>query len=260
MCVARLASAWNFAPMIFSLSPAMGQARHLTLESSPVRPMKPTPAGWTFGIAVSLTICSWGEGHAQEENLQMALADQERRLSGMTSLIKQAKSFLSMIPGVDMESEEENMPEVEAAEVEMKAVKVIENEAASQEAIDEAAAQAAMEAEIYRQKLHLASTKLNINGAFPNTKEIMIGAKRLGIGEQIAIELQGTLFHLEILDINREELKLRDQKSNLEVSVEISVGSQLPPGMFRKPPSDQFKVAPVGVTPPPIAPSLPQED
>ena len=82
--------------------------------------MKSTSARWIPGIALALALFTCTEeSRAQEENLQMALADQERRISGMTSLIKQAKSFLSMIPGVDMESEEENMPEVEAAEVEM---------------------------------------------------------------------------------------------------------------------------------------------
>ncbi len=196
-----------------------------------------------FGLMILAGFLSAEQAAGQEENLEMALADQNRRVAGINSLAKQVRGFFSWIPGME-EEEEDTGPPVEVPEVQMKEVKLIENQEATREAVDAVAEKARMEAEVYRQQLQAATAKINISGAFPRTKEIMVGAKRLGVGEGLAVQYHENLFQLEILDINKEELKLRDEKSKLEISISISVADELPPGMFRKPPPDQFQVAP----------------
>ncbi|MCB1230275.1 MAG: hypothetical protein KDN19_08420 [Verrucomicrobiae bacterium] len=205
---------------------------------------------WSLGIAAASFLLSAGESLAQDENLKQAMADQKRRTAGMTALANQVKSLFDWIPGVDFEEEEEETtPAPNAPEVKVKEARVVASESTVEgeggESLNTAADEAELEAEIYRRKLQEAGTKLNITGAFPNTKEIMVGAERLGVGETIAIKYQEQFFELAILDITPKLLKLRDKQSQLALNVSISVSAALPAGMFRSPPPDGFQVVPL---------------
>jgi len=111
----------------------------------------------------------------------------------------------------------------------------------------------------YRENLQEAATKLNITGSFPKRKQIMVGAKNLSVGDEIAIRFKENHYDLEILDITSSELKLRDQQSKLEVSVAIGMSLSLPPGMSRKPPPGTFKGGDQPNASPPSGERQPQE-
>lgn len=212
-----------------------------------------------FSFAGSLSNSS-----AQEENLQRAMAAQERRMEGLGSLAEKLKGLVSWIPGVDGGEEEmDAYTEAMNAGAEVKGVK-LEGEGVTPAKIELESGSGELSAEeaaaLYRQNLQVAATKLNIAGALPKTKQILIGAQKLGVGERIGIAYDGNQFSLEILDITAEELKLKDLKSQLELTLEIGVNEALPPGMFRKPPPGMLPtMAPPGTpapsTPAPAAPS-----
>ena len=200
---------------------------------------------------------------AQEENLEMALKAQDRRIEGLTSLASRVKTLMTQfLPEGWIESEEEepSVPD-SSPKVEVREVKLVMNDAAASdskpsEAVLTAAQQAELDAQAYLQSLQTAATKLNITGSFPKRKEIMIGAQNLGIGEEIAIEFHNHLYNLEILDVTSSELKLKDQESQMELTVAIGMTLSLPPGMSRSAPpegffqsAEQAKAAPLKATP-----------
>jgi hypothetical protein len=190
-----------------------------------------------FCAAVALVFLLVGDSGAQEEELQMALKTQERRIAGLTALSNQVRNFLAdYLPGGFIKKVEETPAESEPIpEVEVREVKVVETPAAASDADLKAE-----EEKRYQASLLEAATKLDINGAFPKQKMIMIGAQKLTVGDDIAIELRENFFNLEILGIDEKSLRLRDQKSQLEVNVAIGISAGLPPGMSRKPPPGTY--------------------
>ena len=212
-----------------------------------------------FSFAGCLT-----ESSAQEENLERAMAAQERRMEGLGSLAEKLKGLVSWIPGVDGGEEEmDEYTEAMNAGAEVKGVKLEEGEQAGPAKIELEGGNGELSAEeaaaLYRRNLQVAATKLNIAGALPKTKQILIGAQKLGVGERIGIAYDGNQFSLEILDITAQELKLKDIKSQLELTLEIGVNEALPPGMFRRPPPGMLPtMAPPGTPAPSTpAPALP---
>ncbi len=184
---------------------------------------------------------------AQEENLELALRDQNRRIEGLTALTTRIRNLMAQyLPEGWIETEEEAEPAVpdSSPKVEVREVTLVMNDGAARSGTvattGTAGDLAAPDAETYRQRLQAAATKLNISGSFPKRKEIMIGARNLGIGEAIAIAYQDQRYDLEILDITSSELKLRDQGSGLELKVAIGMTLALPPGMSRTPPPMSF--------------------
>lgn len=195
---------------------------------------------------------------AQEENLQRALAAHERRVEGMGSLAEKLKGLVSWIPGVDGGEEKmDAYTEAMNTGTQVKGVKLREAEGAAPVKIELESGNGELSAEeaaaLYRQHLQVAATKLNISGVLPKTKQILIGAQKLGVGERIGIVYDGNQFSLEILDITAKELTLKDIKSQIDLTLEIGADEALPPGMFRRPPPGMLPtMAPPG-TPAPAA-------
>ena len=210
------------------------------------------PTTSSIGAVILLWLVGLSAANAQEELLDRALKDQDRRTKGLTALADQVRGFLSdYLPDgwVDPPQKEEPPVPESSAKVEVREVKITEAkpEASSTAEGDKPmteAQKAELEKIAYQQALFEAATKLNITGAFPQRKQVMVGAQNLGVGEEIAIEWKAKLYNLQIVDITATELKLRDKESQYEVSVELGVSLALPPGMSRSMPTDMFRSAP----------------
>lgn len=200
----------------------------------------------SFRLLVVCGLLTTGNVGAQEEDLNRAIEDQNRRTKGMTSLASRFKNLISdYLPAGLVEEEEEQSaaPHPAAMDVAVKEVDVIQGESATEDAIAAAAKQAELDEQAYLGALRAATAKMKIAGAFPKTKQIMVGAKNLGVGDEIVIEYEQRRYRLEILDVTSSELKLRDQQSQLELKVAIGMSRALPPGMSRTPPPDLLPIS-----------------
>lgn len=199
----------------------------------------------SFRLLVVCGLLTTGNVGAQEEDLNRAIEDQNRRTKGMTSLASRFKNLISdyLPAGLVEEEEEPAAPHPAAMDVAVKEVDVIQGESATEDAIAAAAKQAELDAQAYLGALRTATAKMKIAGAFPKTKQIMVGAKNLGVGDEIVIEYEQRRYKLEILDVTSSELKLRDQQSQLELKVAIGMSRALPPGMSRTPPPDLLPIS-----------------
>lgn len=200
----------------------------------------------SFLLVVAFGLLTTNHSSAQEEDLNRAIEDQNRRTKGMFSLATRFKNLISdYLPAglIDEEEEEPAAPLPGAMDVAVKEVGVIANDSATEGAIEAAARQAELDAHAYLKSLQAATAKIKIAGAFPKTKQIMVGAKNLGIGDEIVIEYEQRRYRLSILDITSSELKLRDEQSLLELKVAIGMTRALPPGMSRTPPPDLLPIS-----------------
>ncbi|MBL9154048.1 MAG: hypothetical protein JNK37_16265 [Verrucomicrobiales bacterium] len=190
------------------------------------------------GLALFLVAGSV-QTRAQEEDLNRAIADQERRTSGLNALASNLRNMIAdWLPAGMVSTPEETAQTPEPAEkVEVKEVKLAETAATDSSTL---AQQEAEQQRLYREALQTAVTKLEIRGTFPRRKQILIGAKNLNVGDKIDIEFRQKRFHLEILDITAEELKMRDTDSQIQVSLAIGLTHALPPGMSRERPPGTF--------------------
>ncbi len=198
-----------------------------------------------FGLLVVCGLLAAGNAVAQEEDLNRAIEDQNRRTKGMTSLASRFKNLISdyLPAGLVEEEEEPAAPHPAAMDVAVKEVDVIQGESATEDAIAAAVEQAELDERAYLGALRAATAKMKIAGAFPKTKQIMVGAKNLGVGDEIVIEYEQRRYKLEILDVTSSELKLRDQQSRLELKVAIGMSRALPPGMSRTRPPDLLPIS-----------------
>jgi hypothetical protein len=170
---------------------------------------------------------------AQEDELNMALEMNERRVKGLKELAEKIKNFGFLKVGQDVLGKLDSRdqaedpfglamdPEDELPEVEGSNEPIVEGE----------------EETVIRTSLQEALTKLSITGAFPGRKQIMIGAQELGVGDEIVIDYKETVFSLNILKITSSELVLKDKDTQEEASVQIGFSNALPEGMSRQVPS-----------------------
>lgn len=174
----------------------------------------------------------------QEDMLDMAMKDQDRRKAGLTALITRVKGLVTpYLPEWLVPREEEAPPVPEtSARVSVREVKVAEDPTSAATAAQAAANQQAELERAYREALQVAVSKLNITGTFPQRKQIMVGAQNLAVGDELAIQFRERTYSLEIVDITASELKLKDRESRLQVNLAIGVSLGLPPGMSRTPP------------------------
>lgn len=181
-------------------------------------------------------------------------------MAGLKSLTEKIKGLASYIPWVDYEEEEgETGPPSTSPQIGVTEVELVETEEAKAQASATNAQGELLPEEIYRKNLQEAASKIRIAGAFPKTKQVMVGAQNLSTGEHIAVQYGEDLFELEILDITSSNLKLRDKHSQFELNLAIGVTQSLPPGMFKKPPPGMLPtIAPNGTPPPPAAPAPPE--
>lgn len=170
---------------------------------------------------------------AQEEELNMAMQMQDRRIEGLTKLAEQIKNFnfLSLSQGLMKKLENRDL-----AEDPFGMAMDPENELPEMAAVEDAAGDRQEEEEILKTTLQEALTKLHITGVFPHKKTIMVGAQDLGVGDEIVIEYKETVFNLQILGITGSELKLRDKETQEEAAVAIGFSNSLPAGMSRSQP------------------------
>lgn len=169
----------------------------------------------------------------QEEELQMALEMQDRRIEGLTKLAEQIKNFnfLSMSQGLMKKLEDRDQ-----AEDPFGMAMDPENELPEMAATEDTGDPQEQE-EMLKTTLQEALTKLHITGVFPHKKTVMVGAQDLRVGDEIVIEYKETVFSLEILAITSAELKLRDKETQEEAAVAIGFSNDLPAGMSRKQPT-----------------------
>jgi hypothetical protein len=170
---------------------------------------------------------------AQEDELNMALEMNERRVKGLKELAEKIKNFGFLKVGQDVLGKLDSRdqaedpfglamdPEDELPEVEGSSEPMVEGE----------------EETVIRTSLQEALTKLSITGAFPGRKQIMIGAQELGVGDEIVIDYKETVFSLNILKITSSELVLKDRDTQEEASIPIGFSNALPEGMSRQVPS-----------------------
>ncbi|MCB1085822.1 MAG: hypothetical protein KDM63_02155 [Verrucomicrobiae bacterium] len=188
---------------------------------------------WAVCVLASIWVLSGGsKALAQEDELQMALKMQDDRIKGLTALAEKIKNFnfLSISQGVmkKLESRDQKQDPFGMAmdpEDELPEMSVPDEGLGLEEG-----------EEVMRTSLQEALTKLNITGAIPQRKTIMIGAQELGVGDEIAIQFKETIFNLKILAITSSELKLRDEETQEEASVQIGFSNALPAGMSRQAP------------------------
>jgi hypothetical protein len=213
----------------------------------------------TAMLAIGCLAAGAGSASAQDENLNRALKDQQRRSAGLAALAETIKGLMyeylpEAIVGKPDSEEKAPAPEaatkVEVRDVELTEVPATATSAASDQVADQAALKAAEQAEqlrLHRELLQEAVTKLDIRGTFPKRKQILIGAQNLGVGDNIAIEFKQKLFHLEIIDVTSKDLKMKDRETQTLVNLGIGVSIALPPGMTTTRPPDAFGMA--GETP-----------
>lgn len=189
----------------------------------------------------SLAIAS--HSFAQEEELQRAIKDQERRGAGLTALADSIKNLAyKYLPEslVGKPNSEKKTPAPESAtQVEVREVKLTESSSTA----DSVAGDQAEQQRLHREILQEAVTKLDIRGTFPKRKQILIGAQNLGVGDEIAIEFKQKLFNLQILDITSQYLSMKDRESQAQINLAIGVSIALPPGMSTSPPPGTFGMA-----------------
>jgi hypothetical protein len=190
-----------------------------------------TQNGWLMLLGLMVGFAS-SSSQAQEENLDMALKMQERRVAGLTALAERIKSFgflgksqnvLNKLEdrerkedpfGMAMDPEEE-LPEIVA-------------EAGTEEVPEEAQV---------RTSLQEALQKFQPSGFFPSRGEIIVGAQNLGVGDEVVIDYKGVVFNLIIQKVSEEEIVMKDSDTGEEAGVHLGFANNLPEGMSRRRPT-----------------------
>ena len=172
------------------------------------------------------------QSQAQEDNLEMALKMQDRRVEGLTALAERIKSFgflgksqnvLKKLEDKDRKEDPFGMamdPEEELPEIVAEA------------GIDEVPEEAQM-----RTSLQEALQKFQPSGFFPSRGEIIVGAQNLGVGDEVVIDYKGVVFNLTIQKVSEDEIVMKDSDTGEEAGVQLGFANHLPEGMSRRRPT-----------------------
>ncbi|MCB1230046.1 MAG: hypothetical protein KDN19_07265 [Verrucomicrobiae bacterium] len=167
---------------------------------------------------------------AQEENLNMALEMQDRRVAGLKRLAEQIKSFGFLSKGKEVvtkieERERKQDPFGMAMDPE-QALPEITPEITS-EVVEEAP----------KTTLQEALSKFHVTGIFPREQQVMVGAQNLGVGSDVVIDYKGVQFNLKIEKISSHEIVMKDMDTGEVASVPLGFDGNLPEGMSRRRPA-----------------------
>ncbi len=177
--------------------------------------------------------------HAQEENLDMAMKMQEKRVAGLTALAEKIKNFgfLGKSQNVlkKLEDRERKEDPFGMAMDPEEALPEVVADVPVEEGLEEEAAP--------RTSLQEALQKFQVTGIFPSRGEIIVGAQNLGVGDDVVIDYKGVAFNLTIQAVSQNEIVMRDADTGEEASVPLGFGDNLPTGMTRRRPvaSDEDK-------------------
>lgn len=186
---------------------------------------------WLMMLVIGVCLAS-PKSQAQEENLEMALKMQDRRVEGLTALAERIKSFgflgksqnvLKKLEDKDRKEDpfgmamdpEEELPEVVA-------------EAGQEETEEELPS---------KTSLQEALQKFQVTGIFPSRGEIIVGAQNLGVGDEVVIDYKSVIFNLTIQKVTQDEIVMKDTETGEEASVHLGFGDNLPSGMSRRRPT-----------------------
>lgn len=183
-------------------------------------------------LAALLVSLPFEYASGQEDLLKDAQEMNERRIKGLKELAEKIKNFGFLKIGQNVLGKLDSR---EQAEDPFGMAMDPENALPEAEATEEFVPEGEEEV-VLKTSLQEALTKLNITGAFPDRKQIMIGAQELGVGDDIVIDYKQTVFNLKILDISSAELTLKDQETQEEAKLAIGFSGSLPPGMTRQVP------------------------
>lgn len=167
---------------------------------------------------------------AQEENLQMALEMQDRRIEGLNALADKIKNFnflsksQKVVTKLD-EKERKQDPFGMAMDPEEALPEITPDMTGDDEISDVPAT-----------TLQEALQKLNVTGIFPQKGEIMVGAQNLGVGDAVMIDYKGVAFNLSIEKVAQTELVVKDTDTGETASLAIGFDGKLPEGMSRRRP------------------------
>lgn len=188
------------------------------------------PAG--FSAVVLILLAATQPVSAQEDLLKQAEAMNERRMKGLQDLAEKIKNFGFLKIGQNVLGKLDSR---EQAEDPFGMAMDPENALPETEVAEEVVPDGEEEV-VLKTSLEEALTKLSITGAFPDRKQIMIGAQELGVGDDIVIDYKETVFTLRIMQITSSELTLKDQETQEVGKLAIGFSGALPAGMTRQVP------------------------
>ncbi len=168
---------------------------------------------------------------AQEEQLQMALEMQDKRIAGLNRLADKIKNFgflsrsKEVVTKLD-DRERKQDPFGMAMDPEEELPEVVAEEIIDETGMEEAPGTTLQE----------ALSKFHVTGIFPKTKEVMVGAQNLGVGDTVVIDYKGVTFNLNIEDVTQNEISVKDLDTGEIASVNLGFNNALPPGMSRRQP------------------------